>query len=649
MESPSEIVLRETLQSPSEELWLTTWRRVADEYLTERARSLLDLDRCVLHDNWLRLDEPRYRRKVVPRGAPTWERCADLLLPHLGILNQSLERQHLPKFGKMAMRQMLVRLFPYLAASDESDAVFCDYSIERLWPFLGHAIGRTLYHHNTPKLVEPEWRILNQLLLSGFFISCCLPTAALVRQSLEDTERTLLSTRGSLIRIVERVSEQGIHDSIPPICTHGVDGITLRHESLSELLSGTGDESRKIALGQGFLHILSPLDNPSDVPPEEWGSVTFQQLRRGRDASYRLYENTVLSYLALASIEQLLRAWASHNRIQHFKPNGVPAGVLDWLGSLKCSSELHDHIRDLYDAKRPNIRNRLMHGNMMEIISGGLATRLAAHNPARYSALAGGPFSPENVAHLCLQCLQRLDTEVADSRTLHTTDLGWMTSLALDRSEIEFGLRLHVDFLSDDRQKWVTTMADYLNATFPALRQLFIIGLVGWMRTGSIPAFMGVAFVFEALYRLTVHLLGKPVLQVSRARSDGSLKAQYKMLDARSTGICTPAILAALVDHVESPVDQQTASRVLLLAIKARNAFAHGAISLQNQETADGIGHLFVKAAQILVTRAMHHMVRERAYYTWVEQRHFEHGHDVEDWDAARDETLRMISRVAHA
>ena len=47
---------------------------------------------------------------------------------------------------------------------------------------------------------------------------------------------------------------------------------------------------------------------------------------------------------------------------------------------------------------------------------------------------------------------------------------------------------------------------------------------------------------------------------------------------------------------------------------------AHGAVTEFDQHTCLGMGHIIIKAVQTLVTAGQHHMVREVAYYRWLNE-----------------------------
>jgi hypothetical protein len=118
------------------------------------------------------------------------------------------------------------------------------------------------------------------------------------------------------------------------------------------------------------------------------------------------------------------------------------------------------------------------------------------------------------------------------------------------------------------------------------------------------------------------------------------------MMDARSTGICTPTIQDRLLATVEA-AGRPLAERNLALAIKARNALAHGAICAFDRRTADAMGHLFVKAMMTLMQAGMRHLVQECSYYRWLNIRKGAHGYHFEDWLAALDEIEELLRAAA--
>lgn len=640
--------LLEILRDPGHSLWEQTWRTLLRMELSERACDLIDLTTPELPSVWDELDSTRHRGRLLPSNKLTWGACADHLLREANYLNDQLDAKGLAKLGKKVLRTKLLTVIPALTASPISGAVIAENPFPSLWQDIANELARRIHNRNYPSDIDAEWLLLNGLSLVGYFGTCQLPLAELVRQVLKEPRQKPMGLRGFFIRIPELVSPNGVDDTpVPTVAAQGA--VSLHHASLSQLLDTTAAQSGRIAVGNGLLHEILQTTSESQVPRHLWGIVTPAQLRQGRDAAYRLYEHTILAYLSLACIEQLLRTWATNQSITHIRSSGRPIGVMSWLDQLNPTPDLKAALRDIYHTSGANIRNRVMHGNLLEIEGKSLDTRLPIADSRRFSMPNVDPYMPENISSVCMSCLQLLDQEIASRATLTQADLAWTGNFVLTPSEVDFGYGLSVDFLVDPRVDWLGYVTRYLNAMMPALKQPFCIGFIGWMQgefKESLARYMALGLVFEAIYRITVHLLGHSVLQLSRPNATNQLKFQYRMLDERSFGLCTDDVLNHIVEPVD-PVDRPTAKDTLRLAMKARNAFSHGAITTLDRRTADGVGHLIVKSVQTLVAGGLQHMVREAAYYEWENAHSLQDGFHEKNWYKGERDVMNMIRRTA--
>lgn len=375
-----------------------------------------------------------------------------------------------------------------------------------LWPLVANDLSRRTYAGNATSWTDPEWRFHNILLVMGFFSTCQLPLAKHVRQALLEAAEKPVGMRGVFFRIPELTGECKVEDAAVRASTRTA-GVTLSCESISPLVSATAEESRKVPAGKGMIHEIMPIDSYSAVSLLDWGEATASQLREARDGVYKLYENTILAYLTLGSIEQILRAWAQQAGRPHMESAEVLGDVLKAVTGLVDGGVLAA-VKEIYDSNSSNIRNRIMHGNLLEVESKRLETDLPVIDRAfNYLTTEADPFGPANVAQLCLECLEKIDADmVAKKVILGPADLAWTTGLALSPAQIELGLRVSVDFIEDRSEPWRLLMSRYLNAMFPGLKQLWTLGFVGWRDKPyrpSMPRFMGLGFSFEALFRGT--------------------------------------------------------------------------------------------------------------------------------------------------
>ncbi len=615
----------------------------------ERVADLIDLDRGRLRPDWGQLDDPRYRSRVLTWDAAKWQYCVKMLQPKMKAINNLLAAGGQTKCPEWAALEPKLTVAMPTVARKAMKLIEVEPPFPTLWPLVANDLSRCTYARNAVDWVDSEWRYHNTLLLMGFFSSCRLPLADHVRQALAEAAAKPLGMRGVFFRVPELAGECKIEDAEVRI-TPRTGGLTLSCEALSPLIAATAEESRKIPVGNGILHEIMPIASESSVPFWEWGVVTGSQLREARDGVYKLYENTILAYLALGSIEQILRSWAQRAGRPHMETNETPSDVLKAVEPLVDAGVL-TAVKELYDSNSTNLRNRVMHGNLLEVESKRLETDLPIADWRRWGYMSeqSDSFAPTNVAQFCLECLEKIDADLlAKGVTLVPADLSWATGLALSSAEIDLGLRLSVDFLEDNGEPWRLLMGRYLNALFPGLKQLWTLGFVAWLDKPfrpSLPRFMALGFSFEALFRTTVQLLGGDVLQRSRPRARKVLKTQYRMLDKRPMSIANNAVLARLVRHVP-PKDQHTAVEILELAIKARNSLAHGAVTVYDDRTSDGLGHILVKAGQTLITAGLHHLISERAFYKYKNDRKEQDGFTLTDWLSAEKEIHEWICAI---
>ena len=138
--------------------------------------------------------------------------------------------------------------------------------------------------------------------------------------------------------------------------------------------------------------------------------------------------------------------------------------------------------------------------------------------------------------------------------------------------------------------------------------------------------------LFEALFRLTVHLIGAEVLQ-RKPRGAVEWKFQYKMLDFQEGNLCSPDVLSHLL-LVLLPEERDAGETSIRLAIKVRNAMSHGAIDHHTEDINRGGGHIMIKAIQLLIELIKRHSIREAAYFHSMAKP----GDELQDWLSAEEE-----------
>jgi hypothetical protein len=125
---------------------------------------------------------------------------------------------------------------------------------------------------------------------------------------------------------------------------------------------------------------------------------------------------------------------------------------------------------------------------------------------------------------------------------------------------------------------------------------------------------MALNMIVEALFRVNVRLhSGNIIKRSSPEIGEGPIVLRYKMLDQHE--LCSDETLDRLVESVE-PASRELAKKALTLAVKVRDAVAHGAVPTLEQDDVE-MGHLLVKSIQCLVEAGEHEMIKTAAYYEW--------------------------------
>lgn len=634
------------LRCEKEKIWYESLYSVLLVELTEKAASMIDIERITLSNDWESLDNARYRERLIPSTRITWEKCIDRLLQNRKQINKKLQGKG---FNEQSTSQLSKRFFiivpTLLNSSVRSVAKESPFPV--LWRNLSNNLAAKFFKEckNASSISEKENH--QKLLFVGFLWSCKFPEAKYLRQFLNNCENQPNGLRGKLFRIPEAISANGIIDPPIPLARHPKN-VILKFESQSDLVSATTEEVRMAMKLDGFCHRIIKA-----IPHTDYDKIGLNQQTRGaRSKLSQMYEYTILAYMALSCIEQMLRTWAEAIKVKHLKQNGHPKGVLDWIKDLNPSPSLQLAIEELYSPKCSNIRNRIMHGNLLEIENKSLEMFLELSESSKEARtdIANDSYNSENIANICINCLLAIDCEIPTSCFGNKSLLSWANRFLLSKADIQFGLRLDPDFYTTNLGlKNFDNIILYADAFFPALRQFVPIGFIGWLKGGlprSLVMMCAFGFVFENLFRSIVQILGFKTMQISYSAMQTQMHLQYRMLDSSPKGICTDEIIRRIVDHV--PVEtRNNAERVLRLAVDSRNALAHGAIHDLSEDYYEAMGKIFFKGIQASIECCLHSMIKDAAYFHWKKHRDGKHGYDREDWLIGWREVLEQLRKYS--
>ena len=508
------------------------------------------------------------------------------------------------------MRTHLDRVRAELMAAPVSSGIVATVTALDIWRATADELACRVHQQLLSGPGLPDSTLHNHLLTAGYFWVCNLPNENLVRNELENFAGSMLSVQGTLVDIVERVSQDGVRDRRLSV-VGAPAGVSLHHQSLSPLLDSLVNETRNVVSGQGFL-----VRWLGAIKTEASAQVDPALLHSLRASAYLQYEYSVLAVMALSGIEQILRAFAHRVGLFDGQKRFTPARLAAVVTALGNSAAVEDAIKGIYDNQLGNLRNRILHGAQLQIARSQQQSTISIVNPVMYPK-APDAFSPENVFSLCMEALQTLDTHIAKIVTLTPNDLSWARHLELSSQEILFGRSIHYDFVGEEGKRWWERIDDFLTAVTPNIKILFDVGFMGWIdrkRPDRLVLFMALNMIVEALFRVNVRIHGGNILKrTSPETGERPIVLRYKMLDQHE--LCSDETLDQLVESVE-PASRELAKKALTLAVKVRDAVAHGAVPTLGQDDVE-MGHLLVKSIQCLVEAGEHEMIKTAAYYTW--------------------------------
>lgn len=517
-------------------------------------------------------------------------------------------------------------------------------SLDFVWPLVAHALANEVHHLAISKV--PEWRIHSRLLLTAYFTGCRMRRLQDVLTDLRQAHDLRLGVRGAFTRIVQHLTrphcgqQNTIADPAPPLAL----GTNLGAAVVQAEPSWTGivfAETKAVQLGCGLLHQLVSLNRPIPQAATAAGHSPDMMLL-ARDEAFRLYEHCIVAHLATASVEQTLRSIAEHFGVQHVRCDlsgeVAPVGVMSWIGELGLPPKANAAAARLFGAVGGNVRNRVMHASLIDVDMKRYEALLRRTSPALVSTTTD-PFSIQNIAALCMEALADIDS-VCGAFALSASDYGWTSLLDLSPQESAFATHLRIGMDGPDGVNWQQNLRDFLCVFSPQLGQFVSTSLLTWgRRNGQVLDVAPAVLAFEAVFRVTCMVLGLPVLNV--AVSCNRMKVQYFMLDRE--GLMSQQHFRRILVDLPSAMCSD-AAETLRIAVKCRNAFAHGALAVASPARVDSILAVLWGATDVMIHAARQHMVREAAYFNWQKRAsQMSVGTPEDDWTAATQQVCEEI------
>ncbi len=636
-------VLLNALQGRSLELWNDVFGRALSQVFAEYAYPQFDLNTGRADSGLLLLDSPQGRIEVAFRrsGIEIAELASKRLLEKKTELNDLLRSAGRPSQTGAKLELIFAGsgLAQKLVTSTPSQAYIRSFDLSRIWPLVGHRIATTIFYDEAT--TPPEWLQWTRLLLARFLSHCRLPSAHLIQAQLHELSLSLHQLRGGQVALVERVSKEGIVDAPTSARTRCANSVLAFSGYTNDLLSAV-DAGATTWLNGGTIAgaVMPPATQSSlEVPLGLQAYLSPNAYLAYKAELLRQFDATLLSYGALAGIEQLLRAIATQTGVTHLASSMRPMPVVDWISepALALPVSLKERLENLFSSDSENLRNRAMHGAVLETASKQLESALTVPNSTiseTFEHLSSGPDMPSNLAQHFLSVLQDLESHAA-GRGLGAADLAWMYPLWITPSHVALGQSIYRQTVGDleSAQEQGARLSMFIATSLPIFAKHRLFGSLGQYVKSNIHEKLILSLswgvMFEGSYRLVAYMHGSNVIQRS-PRGRDQRQFQYRMLDTRSGGLCDDSTLTTLTSAL--PLEERRwAKELLLIAIKLRNAFSHGAVPSYSVAEHQSVGHIYMKATTLLVGAAIHKMTAVGAFYEW-ERRSDDTGNALEDW-----------------
>ncbi len=525
------------------------------------------------------------------------------------LLAGAFENSGVGELTRAKLRTILETLVSQSLNTPKSSAIVASVSEHEVYSELAGLLSAELHGIAQSGTPPDEPLVLNYALLIYHLRRWRIPFARL-ETVISELGQGPLGLRGHLISIQnQHRPESNIDDLLLPIVPFfpATFGSTLK--ARSDIFGVVESESQCIPAGAGFLHRAMPISNPVDPALLAKTPIATQAMvEEGRRLIYPQFEHTALLFMSLAGIEFLLRSFCPVSCVVDEVPKKLIASYPDLPDALR------ERLSKIFATDEWNLRNRCMHGSFFEIEGRRedlirASGMLQNHGVPTLDLSCDGSLPP-NVSAVALQALREFANHLDATSMPFSTN--WTQRFLLSSEELTEAGQVYCDILqsAEAAEAGRIHVRDYVREVAPSISTALQWGIMAWVARGvvndAVPGFYFLNLLFEPLLRLTLHLAGISILQCSLSKDkDGQLcRIQYSMLDSR--GLLSPANVAFLTNHLNA-AEKAVAERVLQLAMKCRNAVAHGAISQFTDEIRTTYGHILIKAIQLVVEAGVLH------------------------------------------
>ena len=554
-------------------------------------RELADL--VDVESGCLNIKFARYQVSYDEFGPEDIEAVANELLDHFGARNEiNDELKDIDKNVPARNRARSKRLLEYFLGKIIAGCTLTPLgtSYRELWPQVSQELAQRFIATLKKVPNPPSWLHRNHLLFVSFFSTFQGKNPFEAFKDIASSKGKICGLKGSLVKLPDVIDVQTGRSDFPLIFPESPTSFSLLHSPSVPFVSVYENELRQSKSGKGFLNRY--------VQP------------KGTTAYLKQVEFPVFINLSIGIAERLIRCLEESTHPGTGNGQMKMPEVVQSLRDNNLSPAVLPTIESFFFDKTTNLRNRIAHGNVVEL-STDLRRRILEFPDSDDPA----PYSSEHILNSCFFYLSEIDQCIFNFNTnAHSCDL-WMQDFNLQKKWARVvqlsnmyipcvDARNHAQF--EDQP-----ICEFINATCP-----FLFQPICWARTvqASNPFLSAVSFgsFFETLYRQMLELTGFKIINSPKVKN-GRLESKYKMLDSKDDGIAKAKHLDAIACF--APVDERdTIKEIVELSIDWRDAIFHGAIGDQVFANPGHICDLMWDAIKILVAFGRFHMTQEAAH-----------------------------------
>lgn len=518
----------------------------------------------------------------------------------------------LANHGKIVTRSGIRKLLrkavlPHRVLNEEHDL------FPRLWKRVGNEVATRA--REAKSRGRSEWFVLELLALAGYLyhLDVARFDVGAARQKAM-RESSVLGLRGHGLLGAQNVEASGATDWVQPLPSLPPHR-TIR--PYSGFIYAVGEALGRFDRKESLL--LSNLD-PFAPAPQEYASM----MPAVRGEIYKQYDSLILLFLCYCAIEQAVRARLDWLGVNHKRAGGAPIPIHALRKHLKLNSAEEGSLLALFDPGRGNVRNRLFHSSFALIPH---CRPIIVDTALRGAKLTRNELFPEAYLEHARRILGSVTSSWGSDLDFSASD-GGSANMARDAfahlpSELAEGTFLeHFEQQSLIVAFIAPTMATLIKSAFLEVS------------SPKIEQVGAQLLVLEGVWRNTLTLLNFETVLLDT--SGTSLTAHCRMLD--ENGLASQRAIGVLTQHMNAGRAQARA--FLGEVIATRNALVHGNVGSSMSDLVSP-GHIQAvqKALFLLASAAMHHLIRERAYFKHISR----HASPEEQWLSAEHEMFTIL------